>query len=260
MSPKRVRPKLSDVLHADLLEEINSGRLGEGARLPSEAELGQRFSVSRPIVREALRRLREDGIIRSKKGSGSYVVPHSTPGRSLGRGGPMLSVASIADIQKLFQFRFSLEGEIAWHAAEQRTDDDIERISRAAEALGQSRKEDSDGTEEDIAFHMAIARATGNPFFVRTLESLTADMRFIVELARGLLMQQTVKAITKVQSEHEVIVSAIRDRDPEAARHHMKFHLRTAQERLFYGSGRDGAFLWRDEASPAGVEADKDGG
>ncbi|MCA1288253.1 FCD domain-containing protein [Salipiger bermudensis] len=106
----------------------------------------------------------------------------------------------------------------------------------------------------NIAFHMAIARATDNPFFERTLESIIPDMRFIVELARGLLMKQPIKSIVKVQSEHEVIVTAIREKDAEAARKHMAHHLTTAQARLFYGSGRDGAFLWLDETQPEPLE------
>ncbi|MFV0336141.1 MAG: FadR/GntR family transcriptional regulator [Tropicimonas sp.] len=249
MAANPLRPKLSDVLHADLLEEINRGHFGEGGRLPSEADLGQRFGVSRPIVREALSRLREEGIIRSKKGSGSYVVPQSTPRRP-GDANQGRTLASITDIQKLYQYRMAVEGEIAYHAALSRTEQDIRQISEAAIALGQCRNDGSDGTEEDIDFHMAIARATQNPFFVNGLENITVDMRFIVELARGLLMKQPVKAISKVQAEHEVILTAIRERDAEGAREHMKFHLSTAHARLFYGAGQDGAALWQDGVLP----------
>lgn len=248
MPANKLRPKLSDVLHADLLKEINSGRFGEGTRLPSEADLGERFGVSRPIVREALSQLREEGIIRSKKGSGSYVVPHSAPSHAESASSSR-TLTSIFDIQRLYQFRSSVEGEIAFHAAQNRTDEDIQEIEKAASSLGQSHSAGSDGTEEDIAYHMAIARSTGNPFFVQALEAITVDMRFIVQLSRGLLMKQSEKAISKVQAEHEVILTAIRNKDAEAAREHMKFHLHTAHARLFYGAGRAGASLWLDPPS-----------
>src|SRR5262245_23518709 len=112
------RPKLSDVLYQDMLGQIQSGKLPAESRLPSELELSTRFSVSRPIVREALRRLRDDGLIQSRQGAGSFVS------RSNGAALPMRPIEhaeiealpplqSIEDVRKFYEFRLAVEGESA---------------------------------------------------------------------------------------------------------------------------------------------------
>lgn len=239
------RPRLSDVLYNDILKEITSGKLIAGARLPSEAEICAQFGVSRPIVRTALGRLRDEGMIQSRKGSGSFVAPtagvEETP-----HAAPDRRVASLSDVQRLFLFRLSMEGEIAFVAAGCRTAENLAAIEQAAEELGSIDARASDGTEEDIRFHRAIALATNNPFFLEAFDRITADMRFIVQLARSLLMRQPTKHIETVQSEHSVIVDAIRAKDQLSARDRMQFHLKTAQARLFFGEGQAGAALWTE--------------
>jgi DNA-binding FadR family transcriptional regulator len=237
------RPRLSDVLYTDLLREINSGRYSAGSRLPSETEFSTQFGVSRPTVREALGRLRKEGVIRSRKGSGSYVSASSQAGAPV-MSGTNRTVSSIADVQRLYQYRISLEGEIACIAAQNRSDGDIDVLLAATEALARSVDENSDGTDEDIAFHRAIAIASGNSFFVEALDRIVADMQFIVRLARTLLMGRPVKNIETVQKEHKLVVEAIRNRDPEAARERMRFHIGTAQARLFFGETSEGSSLW----------------
>jgi DNA-binding transcriptional MocR family regulator len=67
------RPRLSDTIYGQLLDEIMAGRFSAGDRLPTENQLAQRFSVSRPVVREALQRLQTDGVVIARQGSGTYV-------------------------------------------------------------------------------------------------------------------------------------------------------------------------------------------
>lgn len=238
-----IRPRLSDVLYTDLLSEISQGKLTAGARLPSEAEISLQFGVSRPIVREALGRLREEGFIQSRKGSGSFVAPAAQGSVALGPSHDR-RVSSLSDIQKLYQYRQALEGEIAYLAAGTRTAEQLKAIEDAVDELGSIDAATSDGTEEDIRFHRAIALSTDNAFFVDALDRVVADMRFIVQLARSLLMKQPTRNIETVQREHRVIVDAIRDKDQSAAREHMQFHLRTAQARLFFGGTEPGSSLW----------------
>ena len=96
------------------------------ARLPSETELARRFGASRPVVREALARLREDGVIVSRQGSGSYVKRRPDPAVLR-----FVPVGSIADVQRCFEFRAGLEGAAAALAAERWEDADIAEIRRA---------------------------------------------------------------------------------------------------------------------------------
>src|SRR5690349_810242 len=104
MSLSARRPKMSDVLYGDLLKEIRSGRLAKNERLPSEKEFCERFGVSRPIVREALERLRKEGLIHSRQGAGSFVV--DTAEREMAALGEAEvlppQIHSIADIQKFY--------------------------------------------------------------------------------------------------------------------------------------------------------------
>ena len=72
LSPGK-RPRLSDQLYSQILEQIVSGRLSEGSRLPPEKEICEMFGVSRPVVRDALLRLRSDGLVQSRQGSGTFI-------------------------------------------------------------------------------------------------------------------------------------------------------------------------------------------
>lgn len=247
------RPRLSDVLYADLVNAISGGDFKPGERLPSEADLSERFGVSRPIVREALKQLREQGLIISRKGSGSYVAG---AGLTDGKGrhlGPQEArrISSIADVQRLFQFRLSLEGEIAATAAQLRTEAQMDAIDQAAEALGRKSATGATAIEEDIRFHRAIAAATNNPFFMEAFDRISTDMAVLVELARSLLMTQPLRHIERVQADHTAIATAIRDRNPALARETMQFHINTAQARLFFGDGENGSQVW-DMLPPTG--------
>src|ERR1700680_3706149 len=132
MRARRVR--MSDVLYGDIVTQINSGGFAVDQRLPSEKDFCERFSVSRPIVREALERLRAEGLIRSRQGAGSFVANGATHAAA---GGTRVQVSSdampahinsIAAIQKFYAYRISFEGELAYTAAQNRQPADIQRI------------------------------------------------------------------------------------------------------------------------------------
>lgn len=112
LGPTRRASTLSDRVYGNIVESMLEDRYPEGAKLPSEAELARINGVSRPVVRQALSRLRDDGLVRSHKGAGSFV--RRRPGQT------MLSFApleSIADMQRCFEFRSCLEPEAAKLAA-----------------------------------------------------------------------------------------------------------------------------------------------
>ena len=104
--------RLDSRVYSELLDAIRFGRFALGQRLPSENELAQTYNVSRPIIRVALSRLREDGLIVSKQGAGSFVSS-GTQGDESGFG----PLASVTDIGAYFQFRYHLEAETARLAA-----------------------------------------------------------------------------------------------------------------------------------------------
>ena len=103
----RRRFKLCDRVYGDIVDRIIRREFAEGEKLPSEELLAKRHRVSRPIVREALARLREDGLIRSHRGAGSFV--QLRPSRAMLDFAPL---ESLADIQRCFEFRIAVEGGI----------------------------------------------------------------------------------------------------------------------------------------------------
>ena len=151
-----VTGKLSDRVYDHVLSQIIVGIFPVNSRLPPETRLADQLGVSRPVVREALMRLREDGLISSRQGAGSFVIRR--PADDVYNYAPL---GSIADIQRCFVFRIAIEGEAAALAAR---DHDAEGLRRVRNALGELDRIIEQGTlgvEEDIAFHRSVAEATG---------------------------------------------------------------------------------------------------
>jgi GntR family transcriptional regulator, transcriptional repressor for pyruvate dehydrogenase complex len=238
MSARRVR--MSDVLYGDILNQINSGGFAVDQRLPSEKEFCERFGVSRPIVREALERLRTEGLIRSRQGAGSFVANGATHGaadtRSQGSPDAMPAhINSIAAIQKFYVYRISFEGELAYAAAQNRQPADIQLIGSLLQDIKSSGSSDTQGIEEDLEYHAAIARATHNEFFIAAWNASRAHIRFLIELARNLSTLRSPNHSAAVRSSHEPIFECIRDGDAEGARARMREHIIRSQERVFLG-------------------------
>lgn len=223
-------PKLSHQVYERIFELIVSGEYPERSRLPSEFELSRRFGASRPIVREALARLRDDGLIVSRQGSGSYV--QRRPDAAVLR---FVPVGSVADIQRCFEFRVGLEGAAAGLAAERWEEEDLREIKAALQDLESCIREGRLGVEADAQFHRAVADATHNPFHVSVQRSLEPHVAFGMNLARNLSLLRPTARLRIVQDEHEVIVEAIEARDPEGARRAMVTHIENARRRVFEG-------------------------
>jgi len=232
------RPKLSDVLYGELLEQIRTDQFGPDARLPSENQLAESFRVSRPIVREALARLREEGVVVSRKGSGTYVAAAtSTPAPAmrptLPGAAPLMK--SIADVQCFYQYRMVLEGEVAAEAAAKADEQAIAEIERAAQGIEDAMQQGDGAVFEDYVFHSAIARATRNPYFIAALESIQPALNYVIDLALSLTGRDPERHDTVVAHDHRQIVEAITRRDPVAAREAMRRHIGRARDRVFLG-------------------------
>ena len=120
---------LSESVYNAVLDKIVRREFPEAGRLPSEASLAEVFGVSRPIVREALARLRDDGIIASRKGSGSYVQS-----RKGGTKVELAPIGSIAQVLKLHEFRADVEAAAAASAAENSNDGACKSLKRGTPA------------------------------------------------------------------------------------------------------------------------------
>lgn len=224
---KVVPLKFADQLYQEIMSAIVNGTLPEGGKLPSEVELAASFGVSRPVVREALARLRADELIVSRHGSGSYV--QRKPSRQLLSLAP---IGGIADLMRCFEFRVALEGEAAALAAKRRTEKDIAEINAALDDLEDAISRKRVGTKADIRFHNAIAHASKNKLFTMALKTL-ADVIFqSVTVARKLTLQASTKRLLAVQAEHRRIFESIKNEDANGARKAMRLHLENARVRV----------------------------
>ncbi|SFU42269.1 FadR/GntR family transcriptional regulator [Halomonas korlensis] len=222
--------KLSDRVYGDIVDRIIQREFGEGDRLPSEEQLATHYGVSRPIIREALARLRDDALIRSQRGSGSFV--QRRPDRAMLEFAPL---ESLADIQRCFEFRIAVETEAARLAAAKATEEERVALTQALALLEQRIRDNALGVDADFSFHLCIAHATHNRFFSDTLLSLQAAITYGQNLARGLGLRRPEHHVPEVQVEHRNIHDAILAGDAERAAHCMQHHLSNSRRRVFEG-------------------------
>lgn len=223
-------PGLADQVYDHLLREIVDGAYPNNTRLPTEAELAKAHGVSRPVVRAALARLRDDGIIASRRGSGSFVTRR--PVRNIMNFVPL---SSISDIQRCYDFRVDVEGAAAAWAARKRDEADIAAIRDAFELMDRRYADREAGVDADAQLHLAIAKASKNPFFVSVQEALGAQISFGMTLSRSLSMPLGDARHEIVQAEHRAVIDAIAAQDAAAAEQAMRHHIEAARRRMFEG-------------------------
>lgn len=223
--------KLSDRVYEYILDQLIAGAFPVSSRIPTELELAQRLSVSRPVVRDALQRLREEGLLASRQGSGTVVLKR--PDSAIASFAP---ISSIADIQRCFVFRYALEGESAALAARQHDPAAIRRLGDALSALQAAGAEGRAAEAEDFDFHYAIADATGNHFFTATLTAIREQIAAGIHINRGLTLIRPQQRLVTVQKEHEAIYKAIAAGDEAKARQAMRRHIENARRRVFDGA------------------------
>lgn len=224
---------LAGKVYGVFLQRIVTGLYALGQRLPSEHALCAEFGVSRPVLRAAMARLREEGWIQSRQGSGSVVLrgPENHP---LG----FNRIGTLADIQRCFEFRLALEPEAAAHAARRRGPEDLARIEAALDLLREATRDQKHREDADFAFHLAIAKGANNHYFWTTLKALHDHVAVGMKL-HGLAVSGPQSSLAEVYEEHRAIVAAIRAGEVEAARTAMHDHLSTSRSRLFEGHDFD---------------------
>lgn len=214
-----------------IIEAILRGEFAVDNKLPTEFELTARYAVSRTTIREALSRLRSEGIVESRRGSGSYIL------RMPGRAEPSApSISSIADVERYYAFRLCVEAGAAGLAAQMRTDADIASIHAAYRALDRRVDGAVSGVDADLELHLSIARASHNPFFIATIEHGLAPIRQCMELARNLGQTQSHARFEQVQAEHQAIIDGIEAKASEEASAAMRRHIENSRRRIFEGA------------------------
>ncbi|WP_105436766.1 FadR/GntR family transcriptional regulator [Neorhizobium sp. T25_13] len=224
------RKGLPDIVFERMLRAIKSGAYKPDERLPTEHELANEFEVSRPIIREALRRLREQGLIYSRRGAGSFV-------RALGLREPLGfgQLENVADLLNCYEFRMTLEPAAAAAAAVRHDKESLAAIKRALELLRDATNRQAHREDADYQFHLAIARAAQNSYFSTAMEALKDHIAVGMKF-HGASVKREATGLAKVFGEHEAIADAITRGDQEAARQLMLDHLKGSRARLFQSS------------------------
>lgn len=224
---KTARKSLGEIVYERMERAIKSGSYKPDERLPTELDLAAEFEVSRPIVRDALKRLREQGLIYSRRGAGSFV-------RSIGLKQPLGFglLENVSDLLSCYEFRLTLEPAAAGFAAERRDPQSLVRIQTALEQMRDATNRQVHREDADFQFHLAIATAAENSYFSIAMEALkehiAVGMRF-----HGMSVKREASGLTRVFDEHHAIFEAIRLRNSHEAHDLMRNHLSGSRERLF---------------------------
>lgn len=221
-------PSLADSLASRLKEEIVAGRLATGARLPSEHDISEGYGVSRPTVREAVGRLKQDGLVVSRQGSGVFVAD---PGAATVFRLDTPDFANAQEMRAIVELLIAVEGVATQLTAQRRTRPELKLIKTRLDAVQRAIDRGEPGVEEDVAFHRAIIEAADNPHFRDLTDFLDRKVRGFIRTAR-LNSARYAGLAQIVQTEHEAIYDAIAAGDPVAARAAAERHVVNASERL----------------------------
>ncbi|WP_347556931.1 FCD domain-containing protein [Robbsia sp. KACC 23696] len=226
---------LTDKVVATLLRDISDGTLQPGMRLPTENGLMRRFAVSRSVVREAISRMQAERIVETRHGVGSFVM---TPAADVVQlDAPVRT--TLVDAFAILEFRTEIESAAAAFAATRRTEAHLTQMARALEHFDSAlRTGSTDVVAHDVAFHTAIAAASGNRYFLDVLQQMGRGVSPRSQLkAKEIAALDRVALLYEVLREHRMIEQAIVRRDADDARAAMRMHLAHSRERLRAASG-----------------------
>jgi GntR family transcriptional regulator, transcriptional repressor for pyruvate dehydrogenase complex len=212
-----------------LAEQIISGKLPRGAKLPSEQEMMRGMGVSRTVVREAVAALRARRLVVTRQGAGAFVDRDDRRQQYAIDPDGLGSLDSVLDILEL---RMAVEAEAAAIASERATTAQVKAIGEAQRIFSRAITSGERAIKEDFAFHQAIASATQNNRFVEFLDFL----------GRLIIPRQSIRSfegdpdslrryLGRIEKEHEAIFQAINAHSPKKAREAMRGHLVKSRER-----------------------------
>ncbi|SAL86329.1 GntR family transcriptional regulator [Caballeronia choica] len=226
--PRRAR-NLAESVVAYVKEQIASDALKPGDKLPTESELMVGLGVSRTVVREGISRLQASEVIETRHGIGSFVLE---PRRER-LGIDMVPATTLRDVLSVLELRISLETESAGLAAQRAQPEDLARMRSALNAIEQTSRMGGDSVAADLQFHISVAQATSNRYFVDILTQMGTALipRKRIDSA-GIAHADPKAYVALVNLEHESILDAITRHDADGARAAMRMHLSNSRERL----------------------------
>src|SRR5437879_10971561 len=216
--------RLYEQIVQQIEESIVKGDLKPGDQLPAERDLAQRFGVSRTAVREAVKALREKGLVEAYSGRGTFITDGTSQAvrQSLDL---MVKIGQPEGSQYLAELRAILEPEIAALAAARAQESDLATMREAVAVMDRAGRDPDPYIEADLDFHLALAEAAANPLILSLIDSIV-----------GLLREQRLKIFRvsggpeRGQVHHKRILEAVERHDAEKARETMRAHLSQVSE------------------------------
>jgi len=216
--------RLYEQIVQQIEESVLNGSLKPGDQLPAERDLAQRLGVSRTAVREAVKTLREKGLVEAYSGRGTFITD-GTSHAARQSFDLMVKVGQQEGSPHLAELRLILEPGIAALAAARVKDEDLVAMRDAVAVMDRAQKDPEAYIEADLDFHLALAEAAANPLILSLIDSIV-----------GLLREQRIKIFNveggpqRGQVHHKRILAAVEHRDPEAARGAMVAHLEQVRQ------------------------------
>jgi GntR family transcriptional repressor for pyruvate dehydrogenase complex len=202
-------------------ELINFKNLEPGDKLPSERMLSEKFGVSRSVVRDAIQRLEFYGLLKSIPQSGTFVANLGV----IAMNGMIDDILRLKepDFKSLVETRILLELKTARLASLRRTDNDLMRMEEAHEAYSKKVLNGEDAVQEDLLFHLAIAKASGNSSLNTLMLMITPGIITNFEKYQVCDKGMARNGI----KEHQEIFNAIKNQNPVEAKEKIKVHFKT---------------------------------
>lgn len=221
------KKKLYESVLDRLIQAITSNEFPPGSQMPSERELMAKFGVGRPSIREAMLTLQQMGLIKISHGERARVVKPTidTIVDQMSSAMIMLMLTNPRGFEELKSARIMLEVGLVRIAAERAGPNDLRYLEDAIKEMANAIGNPSAFVAADLKFHEVIAGISGNSLVAAAVGGI---LGWLSRFRREMVAVKGAEKLT-VQ-EHQAILDAIRDRDPEAAGQAMHRHLSRANE------------------------------
>ena len=216
--------RLYEQIVKQIEDSIERGELKEGDQLPAERELALQFGVSRTAVREAVKALREKGLVEAYPGRGTFITSETSNSIRLTfdrmiKSGPRDGTLHLVEVREI------LEPEIAALAAKRVTEENLNELREAIGIMDGAKTDPHTYIEADLDFHLALAEAAANPLILSLIDSIVGVLR-----EQRLSIFKVEGGPERGQYHHKRILEAVENHDSSGARDAMRAHLRQVRD------------------------------
>lgn len=226
---RRARGLVNTVVE-NLSNRIRNGEIKPATKLPTESEIMLQFDVSRTVVREAISHLQANRLVETRHGIGTFALsPQENANFQISN----VDFETVADVIALLELRISLETEAAGLAAQRRSTEHLKTMQNLLHDFETAVQNEANTVPSDFAFHLEVAKATGNRHFADLMTYLGTMVipRTRVNTDNN-APEGRLSYLKRVHGEHETIYNAIQNQDADAARAAMRTHLSNSKDRL----------------------------